>query len=615
MTMIDDSLERAAEIRKLSIIPELISHHLCIRGDDPALSEFDTQKQEWVTLSFKEVWDHAQQWHKAITASGLKKGDKAAMLLPNSIAAVCFDQGALIGGRVPVPLHIIDTAANCAYIINDSETKLLVVLNRARWHAIEQSGIDLPQLKTVVFIDDEGEGLSSSGVETLGLDEWLARGKNCTQTFESPTEEDLAALVYTSGTTGKPKGVMLTHKNIMSDISALLYNLSPMGGDEWLSFLPLSHTFERTTSYYIGLGMGNNVTFSRGVTRILDDLKHTRPTIMMSVPRVYEKVAAKIKERLKTKGAAAQFVFNSAVNAGYRRFERRNGLAAHNPFINALDDLLDPFYNKTVRNQIKNSFGGRLRVAVSGGAALSTDVARTLIGLGVEIYQGYGMTETSPIISVNKIGANHPDTVGPILPGIEAKIGDKDELLVRGPQVMKGYWKRPEDTAKTINPEGWLSTGDQAEIGEGRYLKIKGRIKEIIVTSTGEKVPPVDIEQVIESDPLFDQAMIYGDNRPFICALLVVNKEQFADFVTKLSLDPNDPAILTNSTVIRAVLKRLKNDCRQFPQYGVPRAVKLLTQPWTVDNGALTPTLKIKRRVIVADHLTDIDNLYKCFGK
>ncbi|WP_304626445.1 AMP-binding protein, partial [uncultured Parasutterella sp.] len=232
-----------------------------------------------------------------------------------------------------------------------------------------------------------------------------------------------------------------------------------------------------------------------------------------------------------------------------------------------------------------------------------------------EIYQGYGMTETSPIISVNKIGANHPDTVGPILPGIEAKIGDKDELLVRGPQVMKGYWKRPEDTAKTISPEGWLSTGDQAEIGEGRYLKIKGRIKEIIVTSTGEKVPPVDIEQAIETDPLFDQAMIYGDNRPFICALLVVNQDQFADFVKQLSLDPNDPDIMTNSTVIRAVLKRLKSDCRQFPQYGVPRAVKLLSEPWTIDNGALTPTLKIKRRVIVADNQTDIDNLYKNFGK
>ena len=155
MTMFDDSRERAAEIRKLSIIPELISHHLSIRGDDPALSEYDAKKQEWVTLSFKELWERAQLWHKAITASGLKKGDKAAMLLPNSIAAVCFDQGTLIGGRVPVPLHIIDTAANCAYILNDSETKLLVILNRARWHAIEQAGIDLPHLKTVVFIDDD----------------------------------------------------------------------------------------------------------------------------------------------------------------------------------------------------------------------------------------------------------------------------------------------------------------------------------------------------------------------------------------------------------------------------------------------------------------------------
>lgn len=447
------------------------------------------------------------------------------------------------------------------------------------------------------------------------MNEWLKEGDSVGTLPPGPEEEDLAALVYTSGTTGKPKGVMLTHKNIMSDISALLYNIAPNPSDTWLSFLPLSHTFERTTSYYIGLGMGNKVTFSRGVARILDDLKTVRPSIMMSVPRVFEKVAAKINERLKQKGAVSRLVFQAAVDAGYRNFSRRNGLPVDSSVPAAFDRLMDPVYDKLVRNQIKNSFGGRMRVAVSGGAALSPEVAKTIIGLGIEIFQGYGMTETSPIISVNKIGANHPDTVGPILQGIEAKLGEKDELLVRGPQVMRGYWKRPEDTFKTLDPEGWLSTGDQADILPGNYLKIKGRIKEIIVTSTGEKVPPVDIEQAIETDPLFDQAMVYGDNRPFIVGLLVLNKDNFERFAGSLNLDSKDPEILTNKAVIREILKRIKSACKSFPQYGVPRSVLLLKDPWTIENDSLTPTLKLKRRVILAKHGNEIEKLYEDFGK
>lgn len=610
----ESSVTRAAEIRKLKVIPELVSHHLSVRGDLPAVSQFNPKTKTWETLSFRELYDQSVRWAKALAASGLTKGDRVAMLLPNGIDAVCFDQGALLIGLVPVPLHIIDTPANCAYILEDSDTKLLVTVNRARWHAIETSGADLSMLKTVVYTDDETEE-NAVGAECINVHEWLKKGDAVKELPPLPTEDDLAALVYTSGTTGKPKGVMLTHKNIMSDISALLYNIAPEPEDTWLSFLPLSHTFERTTSYYIGLGMGNHVTFSRGIARILDDLKTVKPSIMMSVPRVYEKVSAKINERLKQKGTVSRFIFTQAVESGYRNFSRRNGIPVDSPVPAFVDQALNPLYDKLVRNQIKSSFGGRMRVAVSGGAALSQDVARTVIGLGIEVFQGYGMTETSPIISVNKIGANHPDTVGPILEGIEAKLGEKDELLVRGPQIMRGYWKRPEDTRKTLDPDGWLSTGDQADILPGRYLKIKGRIKEIIVTSTGEKVPPVDLEQAIETDPLIDQAMVYGENRPFITALLVVNRDHFDHFAASLNLDPKDPDILENKAVIREILKRIKAACKGFPQYGVPRAVKLLKDPWTIENNALTPTLKLKRRVIVEKHKNDIEELYLNFGK
>ena len=611
---IESSESRAAEIRELHVLSELVSHHLPLREDKPAVTQYNPKTLKWETLSFRELYNESVRWAKAFSAAGLKKGDRVSMLLPNGINAVCFDQGALLIGLVPVPLHIIDTPANCAYILEDSDTKLLVTVNRARWHAIEKAGADLSLLKSVVYTDDESEQ-DNAEVVCSNVEDWLDKGAAVSELPPLPTEDDLAALVYTSGTTGKPKGVMLTHKNIMSDISSLLYNIAPNPEDSWLSFLPLSHTFERTTSYYIGLGMGNHVTFSRGIARILDDLKTTRPSIMMSVPRVYEKVAAKINERLKHKGSVSRFIFTQAVEAGYRNFCRRNGISVDSSVPAFLDQVLDPIYNKLVRDQIKNSFGGRMRVAVSGGASLSQDVAKTVIGLGIEIFQGYGMTETSPIISVNKIGANHPDTVGPILEGIEAKLGEKDELLVRGPQIMRGYWKRPEDTRKTLDPDGWLSTGDQADILPGRYLKIKGRIKEIIVTSTGEKVPPVDLEQAIETDPLIDQAMVYGENRPFICALIVVNSDHFDRFASSLNLDPKDPAILENKAVLREILKRIKSACKGFPQYGVPRAVKLLRDPWTIENNALTPTLKLKRRVIVEKYKNDIENLYLNYGK
>ena len=611
--MIENGKTRANEIRSLFVLPELVSHHLDKRPNIPAVTEYDAAQQRWVTLTFKELYDRSVMWAKAFTAANLKKGDRVAMLLPNSIEAVCFDQGALLIGLVPVPLHIIDTPDNCAYILQDSGTKVLVTLNHARWHAIEKAAgpNGLPDLQTVVFINDEDE--DNGKVKGISLQNWLSSGKEISELPPLPKQEDLACLVYTSGTTGKPKGVMLTHENIMSDISSLLYNIAPEPTDSWLSFLPLSHTFERTTTYYIGLGMGNQVTFSRGITRLVDDLKTVKPSILMSVPRIYEKVNAKIQERLKTKSLLARKFFTGAIESGWRKFCKENGLEGEEPRFT--DKILEPLYERFVRQNIKNQFGGRVRVAVSGGAAISPEVIKTFIGLGVPIYQGYGMTETSPIISVNKIGNNDPLTVGQILPGIQAKLGDKDELLVRGPQIMRGYWNRKEDTAKAITEDGWLSTGDQADILPNRYLRIKGRIKKIIVTSNGEKVPPVDIEQLIETDPLFAQVMLIGDNRPFISALVVLNKDEWKRLAVTLELDPNSPDSLSKKAVQQALLRRMKAAAKGAPQYGIPRAVTVTLDPWTIENGALTPTLKIKRRILNQKFEKEIESMYTDFGK
>jgi long-chain acyl-CoA synthetase len=606
----DNEFTRAEEIRKLHVIPELVSHHLEIRGDDPAVCQFNSKTKEWETLSFKELYARSLEWANAFVASGLKKGDRVAMLLPNGIDAVCFDQGALIVGLVPVPLHIIDTPANCAYILEDSDTKLLVTVNRARWHAIQAAGADLSQLHTVVYVDDASEP-DSKDVCCVNVNEWLKEGDSVGTLPPGPEEEDLAALVYTSGTTGKPKGVMLTHKNIMSDISALLYNIAPNPSDTWLSFLPLSHTFERTTSYYIGLGMGNKVTFSRGVARILDDLKTVRPSIMMSVPRVFEKVAAKINERLKQKGAVSRLVFQAAVDAGYRNFSRRNGLPVDSSVPAAFDRLMDPVYDKLVRNQIKNSFGGRMRVAVSGGAALSPEVAKTIIGLGIEIFQGYGMTETSPIISGNNVTDNDPATVGRALKDVSIRLGEREEIQIKGDLVMKGYWNREKDTKNAFTEDGWLKTGDQgAYDGEGR-LKIVGRIKEILVTSTGEKISPVDIESALETIPLFRQTYAVGDGMPYIAVLISLDPTLWKKFAAEQGADPKDPESIHAPVVRKKVLEMVKKACRTFPAYAVPKNIALTLDEWTIDNGLLTPTLKLKRSPMQARYGHLIEEMYK----
>lgn len=605
-----------AEINQLKILPELITHHIPVRSDLPAVTDYDSAKKEWKTLTFGQLHAEAERWAKALTKSGLKKGDRVAMLLPNCTTAIAFDQGALRAGLVPVPLHLIDTPANCAFIIGDSGAKALVIMNRARWHAIEKVATngEVSAIETVIYVDDEAE--ESDALKIYNAQEWLKNAENSTIPYEAPSEEDLACLVYTSGTTGKPKGVMLTHKNIMSDVQTLLYNIEPSGTDVWLSFLPLSHMFERTTTYYIGLGMGNHVYFNRGIPRLLDDLKIARPTILMSVPRIYEKVYAKIQERLRVAKPIQRKVFMAAVEAGWRNFRQANQLppeAGNAPRI--WDKLLDPFYERAVRKKIKDQFGGRLRVAVSGGAPLSLDVAKVFCGLGINIHQGYGMTETSPIVSVNRLGSNDPTTVGPIMPEFEFKLGLKDELLLRGPQVMKGYWKLPEKTAEVLTEDGWLSTGDQADILPGNMLRIKGRIKEIIVTSNGEKIAPVDVEQAMEKDPLFAQTMVVGEGYPFVVAVIVLGQGQWEDLAKKLNVDPTDKASLTNKSVKLAVLKRIKAACKELPQYGVPRSVCLSLEPWTIENSMLTPTLKIRRRIITAAFKNDIDKLYSDFGR
>lgn len=607
-TLSDAAKARRSELDLVRVLPELLTHHMEKRPDLPLFTFWLPTEKTWKTINVKETVEQITRWRHALVKEGLTKGDRCSMLLPNGINAILFDQSVLANALVPVPLHAVDTAGSSSYIINDSGAKLLVTGRLNRWEAIRDTE-DHPALRTVVITGEPVQEHQDGNVRVVGLDQWLTEG-NGTELPAGPEPQDLAALVYTSGTTGKPKGVMLTHRAILANVTGVLQNLCPEPEDVWLSFLPLSHTFERTTTYYTAMGFGNRVAFNRNIGLLADDLKVIRPTIMMSVPRIYEKVYDKIQDALVKKPAFVQKLFHTAVDVGYRRFCRENGLPVQGGFLSLFDPLIAGFLDKKVGAGIRGIFGGRPRIFISGGAAFNPEVSRTFLGLGINILQGYGMTETAPIMSVNKVGDNHPQTVGPALVNIEVRVGENDELQMRGPSLMNGYWNRPADTKAVFTEDGWLRTGDQADIFSDGHIRIKGRIKEIIVTSTGEKVPPADLEQALESDHLVSQAMVVGENRPYIAALVVLNAQEWKKLAAELKLDAEDPLSLETRVARQAVLRRVKAAAAGFPNYAVPRQVRLFLEPWSIENGLMTPTLKLKRGPMRIRFADAIESLY-----
>ena len=607
-TLSDAAKARRSELDLVRVLPELLTHHMEKRPDLPLFTFWLPTEKTWKTINVKETVEQITRWRHALVKEGLTKGDRCAMLLPNGINAILFDQSVLANALVPVPLHAVDTAGSSSYIINDSGAKLLVTGRLNRWEAIRDTE-DHPALKTVVITGEPVQEHQDGDVRVVGLDQWLTEG-NGSELPAGPEPQDLAALVYTSGTTGKPKGVMLTHRAILANVTGVLQNICPEPEDVWLSFLPLSHTFERTTTYYTAMGFGNRVAFNRNIGLLADDLKVIRPTILMSVPRIYEKVYDKIQDALVKKPAFVQKLFHTAVDVGYRRFCRENGLPVQGGFLSLFDPLIAGFLDKKVGAGIRGIFGGRPRIFISGGAAFNPEVSRTFLGLGINILQGYGMTETAPIMSVNKVGDNHPQTVGPALVNIEVRVGENDELQMRGPSLMNGYWNRPADTKAVFTEDGWLRTGDQADIFSDGHIRIKGRIKEIIVTSTGEKVPPADLEQALESDHLVSQAMVVGENRPYIAALVVLNVQEWKKLATELKLDADDPLSLETRAARQAVLRRVKAAAAGFPNYAVPRQVRLFLEPWSIENGLMTPTLKLKRGPMRIRFADAIESLY-----
>jgi long-chain acyl-CoA synthetase len=399
---------------------------------------------------------------------------------------------------------------------------------------------------------------------------------------------------------------MLSHANVVANVKACIRRLPATADDLFLSFLPLSHTFERTAGYYYPIAVGAAVAYARSTQQLPEDLKIVRPTILNSVPRIYERFYAKIMEHRASAGWLERTALDLTLSVGSRRFAALQGRGRPSAF---RDRLVWPVLKRAVADKIAAQLGGRLRVAVSGGAPIAEPVIGLFLALGLDVLQGYGMTETSPVVAVNTPEENDPGTVGRPLDGIEVRIGENEELLVRGPSVMVGYWRKPEETRRVIEPDGWLHTGDQARIADGR-ITITGRIKDIIVTSTGEKVAPVDLETAIMADPLFEQVMVIGEQRQYLAVLAVLNQEEWRRALGPSQAGAGADATTAEEAQRALLLQRIATAVRAFPAYATPRAVWWTAEPWTIDAGLLTPTLKLKRPAMEQRFAREIAALY-----
>ncbi len=596
----------SSELSPLKTLPELFAWRVARSPDAEAYRHYDDACGAWLSIAWREVNELVADFIRALARHRLESGSRVAILLPNGLNAVCADQAILALGLVPVPMHALDNPASIGYILQDSDAALLLVENVEQWQGIAATKAELNGLQQVVIV--QGSLPVSSGTPELSsLATWLASAPPASLNLHAPKSDDLAALVYTSGTTGKPKGVMLTHANVMANVIASVQRVAPLQSDVFLSFLPLSHSFERTAGYYLPIAAGACVAFSRSVKQLPDDLLAVRPTILISVPRVYERFYSVIQTGL-AESRLNSYLFNFAIQVGWRRFRRAQHILKGDFWSALLDGFFWLWLQPLVAQKITDRFGGRLRVAVSGGAALSTVISHCFLGLGIPLVQGYGMTETAPVVAFNAPDDNDPSTVGRVLNGVDVRIGENAELQVRGANVMRGYWKRPIDTENAFS-DGWLRTGDQAEVVEGR-VRILGRLKEIIVTSTGEKIAPVDLELAIMNDYAFEQVYVFGDDSPFIGCAVVLNRGYWAELTRTLEISAAAESSLRYPSAHDDVLKRIHELTQSFPYYAQPKAVILSLEPWTVENTLITPTLKLKRKNLAAYFSEEIKRMY-----
>ncbi len=550
----------------------------------------------WQHLSWKDTKDLVLNISSALHEIGVKKNDKISIIADNSYKWCAVDLATISLGAITVPGYTTSNEEEISYLLSHSETSIVFV-NGKLLSLILKILPSLNKIKHVICIDDTNTSkFKKFNIGFYTFNELLNLGSKSDdkskiiERFVSKiNENDVVSIIYTSGTSNKPKGVMLTHKSIISNIVGAneLVSEIKIKDHKFLSIIPLSHAYEHTAGFFLPIYIGAEIYFNENRDQIVNDLLSVKPTLMTAVPRLYEVLYKKINNQLLTKSKFSQKLFEKTIIFGTKKYKKIK--------LSFLEELQNIALDKLVRKNFQKKFGGNLQAFISGGAALNEQVGLFFQSLGINILQGYGQTECSPLISCNPISKIKIDTVGVVIKGLQVKISYENEILVKGSSLMKGYWKDKKNTDKVL-VNGWLHTGDLGSIDNDGYLKISGRLNEMIVNSGGENIAPVPIENLLLSYDEIEQVMIYGHNRPFLIAIIIPNE---------MLLSENDNFLKENlQTILNNVNKNL-SQTKKIRKFISSKEV------FSTDNGQLTPTLKIKRHIITNRYKDEINNLYK----
>jgi long-chain acyl-CoA synthetase len=565
----------------------------------------------WHDVASEEFRRIAEELSMGLRALGLEPGDRVAILSENRPEWAYADIATLLAAAVDSPIYATLTPPQVLYILKDSEAKVIFVSNALQASKVAEVRPQAPGLRHVIRMDpDPVPGtLSLEEVRALGRPA-LEKDKEAARKRAAEVKpEDLATLIYTSGTTGDPKGVMLTHSNLVSNVTSSLKAFSGISErDVALSFLPLCHVFERMGGYYVMLRKGVTIAYAEGVEKVPENMLEVRPTLMLSVPRLYEKMYQRVNEKVAADPAVRQKIFRWALGVGRELFHHT--LRHTRPGL--LLGLKGALADRLVFSKIKARTGGRLRLFVSGGAPLSREIAEFFGAAGLLILEGYGLTETSPVICVNTPDRMKPGSVGPTIEGVEVKIAEDGEILTRGPHVMKGYYKKPQATAEVIDKDGWFHTGDIGILDPEGFLVITDRKKDILVTSGGKNIAPQPIENRLKANKFFTEVVMVGNKRSFPAALIVPNFETLDRWAKDKGIaSGNREELLVRSEVLlhyKELIASLTPDLAQFEKI---KRIALLAREFSLEAGELTPTLKVKRRVVEDKYKDLIDRMYE----
>jgi long-chain acyl-CoA synthetase len=564
----------------------------------------------WVSVSSDELLARAHRIAAGLHVIGVQRGDRVALLSESRVEWTLTDAGSIFAGTIDVPIYATLTPPQVRYILNDSGACVLFLPNREKFIELKDALGECPQVKHVIFFEADGvtagDGLTLAQLEEKGR-ELEEREPEYIDASVETTPEDLATIIYTSGTTGEPQGVMLTHANLVSNLIDSSGHHDFGEHDKALSVLPLSHVFERQAMYmYLHKGMA--VYFAESLQTIGPNLREVRPTVLVGVPRIFEKIYQRIRESAAERGkvSVVLLAWSISVARAYAKF-----LLARKP-VPAFLKLKHSIASKLVFSKWQRAFGGKMRLLVSGGAALAEDLSYIYVGAGIPIVQGYGLTETSPVITTSSIDEIRPGTVGKAIPNVEIRIAEDGEIEVRGPNVMRGYYNKPEETRAVFTSDGWFKTGDVGTLDKDGFLRITDRKKELFKTSGGKYISPQPIEQAIKGSRFVNQVVLIGAECKFPAALIVPVWEQLESYCKLKGIEVKSRSELCrHPRIIDLMQRQIEALTPNLAKYERIKKIALLEDEFTIEGGELTPTLKVKRRVIDEKYRDVIEALYQ----